>query len=1704
MLKTDEAAKRLKELRAPKWIDQRLASLAKHPEKIRFTARAILNRDKTGKELDYAASMEARAKAAAHYESMSAAERLKLFTAIFGDLAPYVSRAWDNFQRLPYKFGYTRKPFRVPGGGAELSLRRGVWIAGLAESLQGFAGHQTIEWVAAWAPHLGYHQDDLGLLLAAAIDAGGETADRVMQVLKDSASNQHEVGQFGRHVTRALLTSSNPDAWDFMEKMLLAAQRQEGLRQTILETIDEAHPDAFRRMLRLILEHNLERFSATVRAFDTWFAMQWDAVSTKVVTTTLQNVIVYLDDEKARKKAIDGADPEQTFLALWATAFDDAGAMVPLAAGLLKDKRVEKRFIAVHMLALVGLQEAKTALLPALDDADLRVAARALDAFRSGYDAEDYDEDDEKQKELAAKKGDLFERLERLIARIPEKSMQLKPIVWPWIARKLEAAHVADLLDDALGDRPPTRLIPYLEKINPYRRAGIVKKLTEGKKFDAAVRDLLLKLVTDNHCRDEAIAGLRKCKITDDEAQSVEALLSRKSGDLRRGVVGLLESQSDAAVMTSADRLLAAKDGLQRLAGLELLRRLVEAKRLVDKSRAAASAFKASAKKVSKDETTHLEAILDENRSAETLDDALGLLDHSKRTAPVEPKKKPVVYCSPAAREILLRLDELVHEHREKSIFIPDWKYDRDIDDDDDEIEFDEENSDTEKPALTETPKGTTDLLGNVRWGFPSPRPKLELEQDLGRLPLREVWERFWNSRGPKLRDKDGFEALRAEYLLKFAIDADDDDDELGLDDDDDKAPHLDAVLKQTLAGVKRPKLQYTQIVGELVSWLLRMMPPPRAADFLLDGLESLLASVPKDKLAEKIKDWNDEPIVQSRWRDRGAVEKWKETLSAYLGLAADEWTDAHHVRYFRLMRWWDEPTGNTSGLPIARERPSLDRVLAAYKAGGATEADIIDQLLGKRDEGAYGPSGFNDLERLTAAKPPKVFKEIPALAEIALRCRERVLQVELKRGDAPTAATEAAKDLKCSGGLDTLARVLVALGADKLQRGTRWGDDGKPGVFAHLIRASLPFDGDTPEAFAARMKPNGVAPVGVTPERLVEVAVYAPQWAAHVEHTIGWKGLEDAIWWLHAHTRDRQWGVADDVKSKWKSAVGQRTPLAAKDLLDGAVDVAWFHRSYETFGKQRWGALYEAAKFASGGTGHKRAQLFADAMLGREKRADLITRVRDKRNQDAVRALGLLPLPPEKGALTEKGRKDLHERYKVLAEFLRTSRQFGSMRQASEKRATAIGMENLARTAGYPDPVRLQWAMEAEETKDLAKGPVTAKAGDIAVTLSIDDDGKPQIAAQNLKTQRTLASVPPAAKKDKKVAELLSRKTDLRRTSSRVRQSLEQAMCRGDVFAGFELRDLFANPMLSPLLARVVFVGEGILGYPVDGGKGLADFAGKIEPVKKDERLRIAHPVDLLATDKWDKWQHDCFTRERVQPFKQVFRELYTLTKSEKAEGDLSRRYAGHQVNPRQAVALLTGRGWLVAPEQGVSRTFHELGLTAWISFQESFHTPAEVEGLTLEGVHFTKRGEWTDLQLAKIDPRIFSEVMRDVDLVVSVAHRGGVDPEASASTVQMRTALLRETLDLLKLKNVRLKENHALVKGELADYTVHLGSAGVHRQPGGALHIVAVHSQHRGRMFLPFADDDPKTAEVISKVLLLARDKEIQDPNLLSQIRG
>ena len=178
------------------------------------------------------------------------------------------------------------------------------------------------------------------------------------------------------------------------------------------------------------------------------------------------------------------------------------------------------------------------------------------------------------------------------------------------------------------------------------------------------------------------------------------------------------------------------------------------------------------------------------------------------------------------------------------------------------------------------------------------------------------------------------------------------------------------------------------------------------------------------------------------------------------------------------------------------------------------------------------------------------------------------------------------------------------------------------------------------------------------------------------------------------------------------------------------------------------------------------------------------------------------------------------------------------------------------------------------------------------------------------------------------------------------------------------------------------------------------------------------------------------------------------------------------------------------------------DIHMKAGLDGDTPFHRAA-FSDVTLETVKFFRRDKYECVPFEDIPPVVFSESMRDIDLAVSVAHAGGVDPEASHSTIEMRIAILRELLSMLSVDNVSFKTSHALIQGSMGEYSVHMGSGVVHKSGTGMISVLPVHSQSRGRIFLPFADDDPKTAEVLSKILLFADDKKIKDPGILEQIR-
>lgn len=1615
--------------------------------------------------------------------------RTRFLRALHPRMGDLLVATFDDLAARPYTIGHQRRAFRAPGSVEATARARGQWLQGIAHSAPLYP-RQDADWFAAWAGHLTI-QNTLGQVFASAIDRG-DTG--VRDILLATVDNTHDVAVFGPHVPIGLLGASDPTGWDAVERLLLAARRQAGLRQAILEAVDLAHPAAFRRMVRLVLDEDLLRFAAAIRAVGVWFGEDFEVRDKADVADALATLLDLLDDPDAQYAALDHPDPLRVYLSLWAQAHVDAAAATDVAAGLLAHDRADTRLAAARLLHAIQLPGAHRALVPALADDDLRVAAVAHDALVR-----------QRWTRTGAAPAGLVDGLWTLQERLDDQ-VELPVGISRAATMTLAPAQVCDGMVHVLDDRPPSALAPLVDRMSPDGRAAWVRRLAAAPDVN---RDLLLARTADlsSYVRGVAFRALEGASgPTDDEARELEDLLTRKASDLRHGVLALLLARDEPAVLASVQRLAEGRKP-QRRAAIELLA-MVGQSHLVggsdapppsDEARTLARELVDRFELAEGDRDRLAELLLDDDqappRRLETVED---LVDDAGRTPVARPTRDlaDVATHDEAVAAVVGSLDRWLVEHRDVEVTIESWQ----------------------GPEQR--------LLGDLR-RLPRPRQDRSWDDQSDRMPLPEIidpwWERTagdWSTSRVELALVEPVQALLWPWWQAGWHDLPTPPDW-----------HRERLVARWPATTEAlADATFRDLGRELLDWLVVRELTGDGLDGLLATAAGTLAAVPTAPLAElpSVADLVNAQFLHGRRdsprdvRNVGGILTPLQVAARHELVRPDTWTIPQRAALWRLLRFVDQPNGipdrdlprdpldpgryhHRPDLPHrpARRFPTLATTVRAVTDGSATRDDLADVVLGEetqadgrglgtRDFGGWAANDRDPLGELTRRRATPLLRDHDWVPGFVDELRDRILAVELARGDLPTPASRAANQLRTVVGADVVARVLAALGRHKLARGwSSAGDTSRPVVLSHLVRVAFPGEDDTPETFAAAIDRHDVPD-----RRLPELAVYAPQWAGLVEAHVGWEGLEDAVWWLHAHTKDQGWSVDADVRAEWEALSHERTPLTATDLLNGAVDVDWFVRVRDRLGDERLDRLLKVAKYASSSGGHVRARLFADAIRGTVAAEDVLARMQAKRHQDSVRAVGLLPLPDDPD---EAGAATL-DRYERLMAWQKGSRKFGQQRRASEALAVDVAMDNLARTAGYRDPQRLGWTMEAEAVADLADGPVTATVEDVTVALSLADDGTPRLDVD--RAGRVLKNIPRDAAKDPAVVALRDRVKQLRDQASRMRTSLEDACVRGDVFTPDELAELAGHPILAGQLSTLVVVDRtGRTARPADGGRRLVDVDGA--EVGLDGAVRLAHPVDLLAEDRWHDWQRLLFDERIRQPFRQVFRRVYVPVGAEVGGATRSDRWAGHQVQSRQAAALFGRRGWVLDHEGGARRTWHRHGITAHVTVMGLWGTPGEVEDSTLESVWFVD-DRARPVVLDDVPPRLFSEVMRDLDLVVSVAHAGGVDPEATASTVEMRSMLVDETIHMLGLDNVELTDNHALVTGHHGTWSIHLGSAVVHRRPGNAVCIVPVGAQHRGRLFLPFVDDDPRTAEVVSKVVLLARDDQIQDPSILAQLRG
>ncbi|MDE6607100.1 MAG: DUF4132 domain-containing protein, partial [Lachnospiraceae bacterium] len=561
------------------------------------------------------------------------------------------------------------------------------------------------------------------------------------------------------------------------------------------------------------------------------------------------------------------------------------------------------------------------------------------------------------------------------------------------------------------------------------------------------------------------------------------------------------------------------------------------------------------------------------------------------------------------------------------------------------------------------------------------------------------------------------------------------------------------------------------------------------------------------------------------------------------------------------------------------------------------------------------------------------------------------VVDVELRRGEAQTLFSEDMDGITYIRGIDYLIRILMALGKDTLGRDSYYSwyyssKHTKKEVLSRLLKACYPAEEDDGKALGKALKGTSIKA-----ERLVEVAMYAPQWIDIIQEHLGWQGLKSGCYYFMAHMNER----FDDQKM---AMIAKYTPLSAEELQDGAFDIDWFKEAYEMLGEKNFNLLYKAAKYISDGQKHSRARKYADAAAGKVTLEALREQIEAKRNKDLLMSYGLVPF--------EKNReKDMLGRYQFIQNFAKEAKQFGAQRRASESKAAQTALVNLSVHGGFADVTRLTLNMEGRLAEEFASYMEWTAVEDVELCLHIDESGKSELLCR--KGEKLLKSVPSRLGKNAYIMEVKDAHKKLKEQYVRAKKLMEESMESGTEFSAAEAAGLLANPVVKAILTSLVFVCGEEMGFLVrtgedeaitsgmdmsDGNKkqsvcegvSLKSCDGKIYSLRADGKVRIAHPLDLYRAGIWHSYQKYLFDNQICQPFKQVFRELYVKLPEELGLKS-SRMFAGNQIQPQKTAGCLKARRWVADYEEGLQKIYYKENIIARIYALADWFSPSDVE---------------------------------------------------------------------------------------------------------------------------------------------------------------
>lgn len=1561
-------------------------------------------------------------------------------------------------------------------------------------------------------------------ILAARINAGDA---QVMEAVQEAFLSENNTVIVTSDIVRGVLKSTSKELHELLAKFLIAARLQEGVRQVVCENADCGLPEAFLTILDAISQENLIRFAAVKRAIATWTGVCDVENMDRITDKVFADIQVAVQNREEAKRMTDTNDSVQIMIGLWALGFyevEDALAVMEHIAQngtknqlltisyynrMVQDSERTRRIATQIFEQYSDDYELLAAYMPTyMEGTDYYVRESARTKDGRSYSYNDVNEEytyksvpvtylfDNEEK---ARKH--YEILKHACQSMKKRKQEYRPCIFPWYGVTLERSDFVarmSLIAYALQDQALIdEVCGMLSNVDgTYSRRQHIRMLLHDPKTEIQ-RQALISYIADKetYSRETAYAILSSMTLSDKEYEQLEGYLKYKTEAIRQFVIKLLEKRSDEDLQKSVERLLQSGQENMRLAGLDIIKKQCEQhpeKR--ERYVALVQSRMEDGDTFNEQEKVLLEEITNKGGASEILcTEGYGLYDPKVVIQLPEQRMNQKVL----ADYFSLSKKELDCLFRQLTAFIDEHA----------------------KDEYTNV-EGETRLLGN---GLEMIVRDYRLPADK-QYPFPELWQEFY---------KTYIKTPKTFWNMYMAI-------EPGYDSSQIKDIQEFQAAEQEVFPVcssvyEIPDKKYISMGFYKRNMLMRILTIIRCQQEPELPMEVAVQACLYAAALPENRKWYEKPERKDRsfWSDNTPLAFVESQKFGHLSGRVSQWKDdSEFAETFYTLYRLDEAYQFQKMQKEARKyyaRQQQSNYLSMYSyikayTLGLIPADLVYRYafetlglsLAVEQLGCFMKETLTildlrhlenymqvDLDKRTVDTESKFYQ---AGKEFYQKIVDTILDVELKRGDSATVFSEAVKQITCVYGLNRLMAILTALGRDTLDRSTYYywsSDTGKRGCLSHLLQVCHPLAEDTAEQLAREIKQKKISK-----ERLIETAMYAPQWLDLVQEYLGCDGFKSGCYYFMAHMNER----FDDKK---KAMIAKYTPLTPEELNAGCFDVDWFFEAYEKLGEDMFSKLYKAAKYISDGNKHARARKYADAALGKVTREELEQTIDEKRNKDLLMSYGILPVVDEADQL---------HRYEYLQEFLKESKQFGAQRRASEAKCVEVALKNLATTAGYADDLRLILAMETALVTSNADYFEGVRIGEYECKIIVNAQGKAELCIQ--KAGKKLKSVPAAIKKDEAYLAIREFATKLKNQYSRCVQMFERAMEEREYYTYGELQKLCRNPVTKAILTNLVYVIPGVedetnavsdmeqeadmiagirLGVLSETGEGMKDVQGHGISLEANQKLRVAHPYDLYRTGCWAEYQKLFFTRQqetgRKQPFKQVFRELYVKL-PEEAEADKSRMFAGNQIQPAKTVAALKNRRWVADYENGLQKIYYKENIIATIYAMADWFSPADTEEPTLEYVVFYDRKTFRQMKLFEVPDIVYSEVMRDTDLAVSVAHAGGVDPLTSHSTIEMRKVIVQFNLELFKLKNVTLEGNHAFVKGKYAEYSIHLGSGVIHQVGGHQINVLPVHSQNRGKIFLPFIDDDPKTAEIMAKVLLFAQDQKIKDPYIMEQI--